>query len=139
MPGDTKARIKDLRIVYSYEKTHRAQGVARQGEILFPDVIHPLVFDHPESGLPILNLSPTAAKEIIGLPPDEAEELLAWLVDFACREDRAYVHEWEPDDAVLWDNWRTMHKTYGHLKRYPRVMHRTTLKSEVKMGEWVTQ
>ena len=101
-------------------------------------MIHPLVYDHPESGVPILNLSPTAAKEILGLPPQEAEELLDYLVDFTCREERAYIHRWEEGDAILWDNWRTLHKTYGHPKRYPRVMHRTTLKSDFKMGRWVT-
>jgi taurine dioxygenase len=138
LPDEVKAKIRDLRILYSFEMTHRLQGVISKGETLFPDVIHPLVYEHPESGLPILNLSPTAAKTILGLPQAEADELLAYLVDFTCREDRAYIHHWDDGDAVLWDNWRTLHKTYGHPKRYPRVMHRTTLKSDFKLGSWVT-
>jgi alpha-ketoglutarate-dependent taurine dioxygenase len=138
LPGDVRRKIRDLQILYSYEKSHRTQGVARQGEILFPDVIHPLVFDHPENGLPVLNLSPSAAKGLLGLPADEAAELYDYLVDFQCREERAYIHVWEPGDAVIWDNWRTLHKTYGHPKRYPRVMHRTTLDSDVKLGSYVS-
>ena len=138
LPRDVQNKIRPLQILYSYEKSHRTQGVAKQGEILFPDVISQLVFDHPESGLPVLNLSPSAAKGILGLPADEAAELFEYLVDFQCREERAYVHVWEPGDAILWDNWRTLHKTYGHPKRYPRVMHRTTLDSDVKLGTYVT-
>lgn len=137
LPRDIQEKIRPLRVLYSYEKTHRSQGVTKQGEILFPDVISPLVFDHPESGLPLLNLSPTAAKEIIGLPGPEAAGLFDYLVDFQCRESRAYTHVWEAGDAILWDNWRTLHKTYGHPKRYPRVMHRTTLDSTIKLGTYV--
>lgn len=138
LPDDVKRRIHDLKILYSFEKTHRLQGVISKGESLFPDVIHPLVYNHPESGVPILNLSPTAAKAILGLPSPEAQELLDYLIDYTCREERAYIHHWEPGDAILWDNWRTLHKTYGHPKRYPRVMHRTTLKSDFRLGRWVT-
>jgi taurine dioxygenase len=138
LPDDVKAKIQDLQVLYSFEMTHRLQGVISKGESLFPDVIHPLVYNHPESGLPILNLSPTAAKAILGLPPQEAKELLDYLIDFTCREERAYLHRWEDGDAVLWDNWRMLHKTFGHPKRYPRVMHRTTLKSDFRLGRWVT-
>jgi taurine dioxygenase len=138
LPQDVQDKIRNLDILYSYEKSHRSQGVAKQGPILFPDVVSKLVFNHPENGLPVLNLSPSACKRILGLPEKEASELFDYLVDFQCREERAYIHVWEPDDAVVWDNWRTLHKTYGHPKRYPRVMHRTTLDSDVKLGTYVT-
>jgi taurine dioxygenase len=137
LPDAVKAKIRDLQILYSFEKTHRLQGVISKGESLFPDVIHPLVYDHPESGVPILNLSPTAAKAILGLPAPDADDLLDYLIDFTCREERAYIHHWQDGDAVMWDNWRTLHKTYGHPKRYPRVMHRTTFKSDFKLGSYV--
>lgn len=138
LPEAIKDRIKDLQVLYSYEKSHRLQTVTKHGETLFPDVIHPLVFDHPLNGVPVLNLSPPAAKAILGLPAEEAQDLLDYLVEFTCREERAYIHEWDAGDAVIWDNWRTLHQTYGHPKRYPRVMHRTTLKSDFKLGTWVT-
>jgi taurine dioxygenase len=138
LPDQVKTRIQGLRIVHSYELAHNAQSMVGGSPNLFPDVIHPLVYVHPENGLPVLNISPSSAKAIIGLPADEAEELRAWLIAYACNEDEAYVHKWEEGDVVLWDNWRTMHRAYGHLKRYPRMMHRTTLKSEMRLGQWVT-
>lgn len=137
LPREIKARIQGLRIVHSYALTHSKQSMVGGSPDLFPDVIHPLVYVHPETDQPVLNISPSSAKEILGIPADEARELLDYLIDFACREDEAYVHEWRPDDVVLWDNWRTIHRAYGHRKRYPRLMHRTTLCSELKLGQWV--
>lgn len=80
LPQDVQNKIRDLEILYSYEKSHRTQTVAKQGPILFPDVVSKLVFNHPENGLPVLNLSPTAAKGILGLPQQEAAELFDYLV-----------------------------------------------------------
>lgn len=137
LPGKIKTRIQGLRIVHSYALTHSRQSMVGGSPDLFADVVHPLVYVHPETDQPVLNISASSAKQILGLPADEASELLDYLVDFACDEGEAYVHEWQPDDVVLWDNWRTMHRAYGHLKRYPRLMHRTTLCSELKLGQWV--
>jgi taurine dioxygenase len=137
LPTDIKTRIQGLRIVHSYALTHSRQSMVGGIPNIFPDVIHPLVYVHPETDLPVLNISASSAKRIIGLPEDEAAELLDYLVAFSTDEDYAYVHSWQADDVVLWDNWRTMHRAYGHQKRYPRLMHRTTLCSELKLGEWV--
>lgn len=138
LPREIKEKIQGLRIVHSYAKTHSQQSMVGGSPDLFPDVIQPLVYVHPENDLPVLNISPSSAKAILGLPADEAEELLEYLIHHACREEEAYIHHWQLDDVVLWDNWRTMHRAFGHLKRYPRLMHRTTLSSGLKLGEWVT-
>jgi taurine dioxygenase len=138
LPDAVKTRIRDLRILHSYNKANPAQTMVKADQDLFPDVVHPLVYDHPELGLPVLNISPNSAKAILGLPEEEARELLGYLTDFACREEEAYVHIWQPDDVLLWDNWRTIHQACGHPKRCNRVVHRTTLKSDFKLGEFVT-
>lgn len=137
LPYDVKRRLQGLRIVHSYEQTHRSQTMVGGGSDLFRDVVHPLVSVHPENDLPVLNISPSTAKELIGLPLEEGAELLDWLIGFATREELAYVHRWEVGDIVLWDNWRTMHRAYGHPKRYPRLVHRSTLKSDLRLGRWV--
>lgn len=139
LPYPMKCRLQGLRIIHSYAKTHQSQSMVGGGADLFPDVIHPLVFVHPESGLPVLNISPSTAKAIVGPPAGEADELLAWLIDFATREERAYVHVWEAGDLVLWDNWRTIHRAYGHRKRYPRMMERTTIRSTMTLGQRVDE
>lgn len=137
LPIDVRTRLQGLRITHSYRTAHMAQSMVKGSADLFPDSSLPLVSVHPESDEPVLNISPSSAKEITGLPADEARELLEYLKEFSCREEHAYIHHWEPGDVVLWDNWRTLHSALGHLKRYPRKMQRTTLRSTMKLGQWL--
>lgn len=139
LPLDMKRKIQGLRIVHSYETSHSKQSmVGGRGDIL-PESSHPLVFVHPENDLPVMFLSPATAKEIVGLPKEEGDALLAELIAHVTREDTAYVHDWAPGDVVAWDNLRMLHRTYGHLKRYPRMMNSLQLKSEVRLGRIVKQ
>jgi taurine dioxygenase len=137
LPDRIKHQIQGLKIVHSYALAHSRQNMVGGSSDLFPDAIHPLVYVHPENDLPVLNISPSSAKAIVGLPEEEGRALLEYLKAYACREEEAYVHHWQVGDVVLWDNWRTQHRAYGHRKRFPRLMHRTTLSSEMKLGEWV--
>jgi taurine dioxygenase len=137
LPIEVRTRLQGLRITHSYRTAHMAQSMVKGSADLFPDCSLPLVSVHPENDQPVLNISPSSAKEITGLPEDEAQKLLDYLKEFSCREEHAYIHKWEPGDVVLWDNWRTLHSALGHLKRYPRKMHRTTLRSTMKLGEWL--
>ena len=134
LPYRIKCKIQGLHIVHSYDVAHRAQTMVKGGFGIFPETIHPLVIVHPENDRPALNIGPATAKQIVGLPEDEAAELLAYLIAFATREDQAYVHDWQPGDLVAWDNLRAIHRAYGHAKRYPRVMHSMALRPEMTLG-----
>jgi taurine dioxygenase len=139
LPRELKRRIQGLRIVHSYETSHSKQSmVGGRGDIL-PESSHPLVWVHPENDLPVLALSPATAKEIVGLPRAEGDALLEELIAHVTREETAYVHDWAPGDVVAWDNWRMIHRAYGHAKRYPRVMNSLQLKGPMRLGRIVTQ
>jgi taurine dioxygenase len=137
LPYRVKCRIQGLRIVHSYDTAHRVQTMVKGGEGQFRPVLHPLIIVHPESDRPALNIAPATATSLEGLPDDEGAELLEWLLDFSTREEEAYVHEWEPGDLVAWDNLRAIHRAYGHLKRYPRLVHSLALKPEMTLGRYV--
>jgi taurine dioxygenase len=137
LPYKIRCKVQGKQIINSYVHTYSVQTMVKGPSDIFPDVIQPLVYVHPENGLGVLNISPSTSTDIVGLPAEEAAELRAYLVNFATREERAYIHKWEPGDVVLWDNWRTMHRAYGHPKRYPRLVHRATLKSNMKLGRWL--
>jgi taurine dioxygenase len=127
LPYRIKCKLQGLRVVQSYARTgHTAQ--------VLPEIDHPILYAHPELDRPALAVSPSSAVRIVGLPEQEAAELLDYLIAFMTREERAYRHHWEPGDMVLWDNWRCLHRAYGHPKRYPRVVRRTSLKSELRLG-----
>jgi taurine dioxygenase len=135
LPRELKRRIQGLRIVHSFEVSHKKQSmVGGRGDIL-PESSHPLVFVQPENDLPVLFLSPATAKEIVGLPRAEGDALLDELTAHVTREENAYVHDWAPGDVVAWDNWRMLHRAFGHRKRYPRVMNSLQLKSDMKLGQ----
>lgn len=139
LPRDVKERIQGLRIVHSYARAYGVQSMVGTDTDLFPEVSHPLVYVHPENDRAVLNISPSSSVRIEGLPEEEARELLDWLCAFATREEEAYVHQWQEGDMVLWDNWRTIHSALGHKKRYPRVVQRTTLKSNLRTGRYLSE
>lgn len=100
----------------------------------FPPVAHPLVWTHPESGRKSLVLSPIHLIEMVGMPRSEGDALLEELVAHTIGGRFTYVHDWELDDVVLWDNWRTMHKAFGTPEGLHRVVQRTSLRGERESG-----
>jgi len=71
--------------------------------------IHPVVWPHPESGVPILFASRLLTESIVGLPPAESEALLEELFAYLENEDFAYVHKWRTHDYLVWDNRQLQH------------------------------
>lgn len=106
----------------------------------FPDIAHPLVWTHPETGNKSLCVSPLHLRALVnqGEPvtqeTEEAISLLTQLVDHATSGEFTYVHQWENNDMVLWDNWRTMHCALGHPPDLKRMVHRTTIKGSHSFG-----
>src|SRR5262249_7141712 len=118
MPADLKAQIEGLNVIYHYDSTVKKFGkiVERRRRSdrpnhpeRYPHVAHPMVFTQKETGRKVLNVSPWFARGIEGRENTaEGDALLARVIDFCEDESRAYYHHWEPDDMVLWDNWRML-------------------------------
>ncbi|MGE0383126.1 MAG: TauD/TfdA dioxygenase family protein [Gammaproteobacteria bacterium] len=125
---------KDLRLVARSQAM--SQNIARQREG-FPPCVHPLVITQRETGRKVLKLSPMHCQYILGMPREESDallhELAAWIVD----ERFAYVHRWEKNDAIAWDNWRVVHKAFGVAPEVSRNMQRTTIVGDYKVGRYL--
>jgi alpha-ketoglutarate-dependent taurine dioxygenase len=91
--------------------------------------LRPLVKIHPETGRPSLLIG-RHAYGIPGLEPDESEELLQGLVDFACQPPRTYHHAWSVGDAVVWDNRCLLHRGRPWDMTVPRVMYHSRIAGE---------
>lgn len=100
----------------------------------FPPVAHSLVWTHPESGRKSLVLSTVHLIEMVGMPRSEGDALLEELVEHTTSGRFTYVHDWQVDDVVLWDNWRTMHMAHGTPQGLHRVVQRTSLLGERETG-----
>ena len=99
-----------------------------------PRVIHPMVYAQAETGRKVLNVSPWFAEGIEGMETPEGDALLRQVIAFATDTRLAYFHRWQPDDMVLWDNWRMMHCALGVPENEPRHLQRTTIAGDYGRG-----
>ena len=136
LPEQTKRRIASLRGVNSWNrlKNPRVKVPAQHGDgrsiydIGHPDVLHPIVRTHPETGRKALYVSPRHTLFVEGMDGDESAALLQELFDAQQRPEFRYIHKWRLGDVLIWDNRCTLHKGMGGI-RPPgiRHLHRTMM------------
>jgi taurine dioxygenase len=145
LPQATKERIDGLEARFDFvaDQSQMRFGKPSSVEVVdlgtlefpeFPDVAHPLVWVHPESGRKSLSLSPVQLIDMVGMDRAQGDPILEELIDHTTDGRFSYIHDWEVDDMVLWDNWRTMHYAFGTPPGQVRVVHRTTIKGERQTG-----
>lgn len=112
LPDAAKARLADLRAVHCYD-TERApaRAVARTAEEAAetPDVVHPLVRTHDETGEKTLFFNANRTDRVEGLSRAESDELLDSLHEHMTRPCYRYDHEWRVGDVLMWDNRCLVH------------------------------
>jgi alpha-ketoglutarate-dependent 2,4-dichlorophenoxyacetate dioxygenase len=64
---------------------------------------------------------------IDGMPKEEAQALIAELIDFATAPGHTYLHSWLPGDVIMWDNRCVLHRGRPWPNDQPRHMVRTTI------------
>lgn len=123
LPDAMKARIAPLKVVHKYRSRRNVSPVpVRRAEEKAdtPDVVHPLVRTHPETGRKALYLNPNRMDHIVGMSLADSDTLLDELIAHATQERFVYRHRWQAGDIAIWDNRCTMHKAspdYGDAKR----------------------
>ena len=137
LPADIKRRLEDKRAVHSYNHSYeRFSGskfrppLSQQQKDAVPDVVHPVVRNHPETGRKSLFVNEGFTSRIPDLPETEGRELLQFLFRHSTQPAFVYRHRWQHYDLVFWDNRCTIHLAHGcppHLRRY---LHRTTVKGD---------
>ncbi len=88
---------------------------------------HPLITRHPESGRPLLYLSPAHACRFGGMTDAESQPMIAWLAAHAIRPEFTCRLRWAPGTLALWDNRCCLHFPVNDYPGQARVMHRVTL------------
>lgn len=150
LTDDVKAVIEDLEVVYKFGPVESSPWCSREkvrylktgpanrsmyerAERDWPPVVHPLVFEQPGTGRKALNLSPRFAQSILGMDKDESDRLLTMLSNHLW-DSPAYFHKWGPDEMVLWDNWRMLHRVTPAPFDEIRIVERTTLDGDYGLG-----
>lgn len=79
------------------------------------------------SGVKSLYVGRHAAR-IIGMEEAEGRALLDELLEWCIQPQFRYLHKWQPNDLVMWDNRCMLHRGRPwDYQKYRRVMHRTTV------------
>jgi len=139
MPNSLKKRISGLWMHHSWTTgwpyTFPTRAPLSPEEILStPDVEHPLVGRHPETGRHFL--FPGALYEFdnpgirpVGLPSQKSAALYKELKSFVLNEPFIYRHQWSLGDIVATDNLAGMHRgTNFDDAVEKRTIHRITIK-----------
>ena len=94
-----------------------------------PPVVHKVVRSHPITGRKSIYVNEGQTAKILGVPGDEAHDLLESLLAHVSKDEFIYRHKWRVGDVLMWDNIPTQHLAicdYELPQR--RLLHRTTLK-----------
>jgi alpha-ketoglutarate-dependent taurine dioxygenase len=133
LPEATKKKIDGLKVLVSRINAYPVSypnrpPLTEEEKARVPDVIHPLVRTHPETGRKALYVGGNVAWEIVDMPTEEGRALLAELREFATQPAFCYEHEWQVGDLIMWDNRSALHCAMGYdASKHQRLMYRTTM------------
>lgn len=114
LPESLKARIKTLSI--KHDAAHTSVGSLRPGFDKFedprlaPGAIHPIIRTHNETQQKALYLGRREWAYVPGLSLAESETLLDELWAYAALEQNVWQQRWQPNDVIIWDNRRVLHR-----------------------------
>jgi taurine dioxygenase len=74
-----------------------------------PDVVHPLVRTHEDTGRKSIYFNPNRTDAIVGMDRKSSDELLDFLSGHITQPQYRYDHSWRPGDILLWDNRCLVH------------------------------
>ena len=134
LPETLRRRIDGLRAIHGYDTPRARNRPAPRTEQEIaetPDVEHPLVRTHPETGRKALYHNPNRQDRIVGLARAESDALLDELGAEARKPQHHFGHVWHAGDVVVWDNRATMHRV---MLDYPvgesRIMQRVLIEGD---------
>ena len=125
-----KQRLDGLRAVHSYDTMRApARAVARTKleEDETPDVIHPLIRTHDDTGRKAIYFNSNRTDRIVDMERAGSDALLDEIYDHVTQPKYVYEHEWQVGDILLWDNRCLMHAVnvdfpVGQTRLHQRIL-----------------
>jgi alpha-ketoglutarate-dependent taurine dioxygenase len=74
-----------------------------------PSYETPIVHTHPRTGRPLLFITEGMTRGVVGMDPEESEDLLEPIFEHLYAPENRLEHEWEAGDLVVWDNLTIQH------------------------------
>lgn len=118
LPESMKKRIDDLKVVHHYgnradmDENSRtsAEKLTETQKRKIKTVTMPLVRRHPITGRKALYGVAGSSFHIVGMPDDEATDLLNELAAHATKSEFLACHQYQKGDIAAWDNFSTLHQ-----------------------------
>lgn len=150
LPANLRARIEEKAVLYTldvrltqmpfgrYFKTfgdlpHQAGNVEESKT--FPRAIHPMVWTRPD-GQKVAHYCGFSAVGLEHHEDPEGNALLEEALQEMYKVITPYWHAWKPTDMLIWDNSRVLHSVEGCDPKYPRRVHRTTIRGDYGLGRF---
>ena len=130
LPDDLKRRLNGRQAMNVYEFGTTIKTKARYDREKVPHHAHPVFRKHPETGRTVLYVGELMTEEIVGMPADESEEILARLYATQKRPEFIYAHQWRVGDLVIWDNRCLVHARTDFSRDERRHLRRVTVSDE---------
>jgi taurine dioxygenase len=120
LSDDMKARLDGLTALHHYRHTKdrdhpegRWRLLSEAERQMTPEVVHPVVRTHPETGAKSIFVFPgltSGVRRIIDMDDAESDALLHQLFDHIDETHVRFTYKWAVGDLVLWDNRCTTHQ-----------------------------
>lgn len=130
LPDSVKEQIADRYAIHSYVKAFGASMTAEKKEAAateYPDMKHPVVRTHPETGAKGLFVNKIFTLTFDGETPDESRDLRHRLYDQAAIPEIQCRFRWRPGSLAQWDNRCTQHYAVPDYRGFHRRVERVTL------------
>jgi alpha-ketoglutarate-dependent 2,4-dichlorophenoxyacetate dioxygenase len=129
LPQATRARLADACAWHDYAhsrgKISRSMISERERSTL-PPVRWRIRWHNPANGRDSLYIA-SHTFAIDGMPEDDAQALLAGLIEHTTAPAHTFLHSWRPGDIIMWDNRCVLHRGRPWPDDRPRHIVRTTI------------
>lgn len=128
LPDELRNRVQDLTI--KHDAAHTSVGRLRAGFESFddpreaPGAVHPIVKTHEETAERALYLGRREWAYVPGMALEDSEALLDELWSYAALKSNVWQQQWQPNDLIIWDNRRVLHRRDDFDQNARRLMKR---------------
>ena len=125
-----KQRLSALKAAHRYDTPRasaRPKARSAEEEAETPEVIHPIIRTHDDSGIKAIYLNPNRTDRVIDVDHDESETILEWIYSRMTQDKYRYDHEWRVGDLIIWDNRCLVHSVnmdfpVGQKRLHQRIL-----------------
>lgn len=129
LPSDLRDRLAECRAVNVFDFVVQVK-TGRLDRADAVDATHPVIRTHPETGKKALYVNRLMTEDILDMPREESDAILARLLDMVEQPEFIYEHVWRKGDLLIWDNRCTQHARTDYPPAEQRLLRRVGIEGD---------